>query len=423
MRSIRPQRPLHRSTLHRSALSGLAIAIAAGSLLLVAATPAAANSIGISPSSLEFDHALRGGTAKGSIAVFTDSTKPSTFSFQKAGDIAPWLTFFDANDSQQAPVDHVVAPPKGVDGLIGVSVAVPRQTPNGTYSGTVTVLSDANTTDRTAGAVNVGAQVSIRVSVTGTQVLAGQVLDASLGASEVELGQPLRIGARVRNTGNVDLDPDVAVVISAAGATVASLTAVKQPIAPEQIGDLVADWDTHKADLGEYTARITATAGSVPLGERSVNFRLVPEGSLTREGELRSLTLSDPASIGGAAKVVANFVNTGGVSATAVFQGDLRRNGRLIGQVTSPGLLVEPGKSGSLGVVVPTPRNGDYEVSGVVNFGGKETGPRKLTFGVGGTGGGGLAPIFIIVAVAGASLIVLLLVWRRRRIVGQRVAT
>jgi len=375
--------------------------------------PAGASSIGVSPSTLSFDNALRGGEYRASISVFTDSSTPSTFSIDKKGDVASWLSFFDANDPSEAEVSSLVAPAKGTDGLIGVKVTVPAPTPNGSYTGSITVYSDINKGGSSAGPVNVGAEVSVTVDVTGTQIVSGTMVDASLATAQIEVGQAARFAAQIQNTGNVDLAADVSVVVQAKGSDVDLLSADPQPIRPSEMGKLVATWDTHRFEVGDYTAKITATAGPVPIGERTVNFRLVPEGTLRRNGELRSLKVTTPPNVGGAAKVVAEFANTGEIDADATFQGELWRDGKLVGDVASKSLLIDPGTLGELSFVVPTPESGDYKVTGLVNFSGKETSSRELTFRAGDTGGGGFAPV-IIVAAAGVSVIALA-VWLLRR--------
>ena len=406
---VRHPQPVRRARL--LALGALALA----ALTFLSPPPSAgASSIGVSPSTLTFDNALRSGTYQASIAVFTDSSTPSTFSFQKEGDVSSWLSFFDANDPNRAPVESVVAPPQGTDGFLGVKVDVPAGTTNGTYTGSITVYSDVNKGASTAGPVNVGAQVGVTVNVTGTQTISGDVVDASLGSSQIEVGQPARFAAQIKNTGNVDLQPDVAVVVRAKGSDVDVLSAVTQAIRPADIGKLIATWDTHRFEVGDYTAKITAKAGAVSIGERTINFRLVPEGTLRRNGELRDLKVTTPPSVGGAARVVAEFANTGEIDAEATFRGELWRDGKLVGDVASPALLVDPGSLGELSFTVPTPERGDYKVTGLVNFSGKETSSRDLTFKAGDSGGGGFAP-FILVAAAGVSIIGIAIWLLRRR--------
>lgn len=381
---VRQSQPVRRT--RRLALGALVM----GALTFLSPTsPVGASSIGVSPSTLTFDNALRGATYQASISVFTDSSTPSTFSFQKEGDVSSWLSFFGANDPNRAPVDTVVAPPQGTDGSIGVKVDVPAATANGVYTGSITVYSDVNKGASNSGPVNVGAEVGVTINVTGTQIISGNVVDASLGSSQIEVGQPARFAAQIKNTGNVDLEPDVAVVLQAKGSDVDMLSAANQSIGPADIGKLIATWDTHRFEVGDYTAKITAKAGAVSIGERTLNFRLVPEGTLRRNGELRDLKVTTPPSVGGAAKVVAEFANTGEIDADATFRGELWRDGKLVGDVSSPSLLVDPGSLGSLSFVVPTLETGNYKVTGLVNFSGKETSARELTFRAGDTGGGG----------------------------------
>lgn len=349
-----------------------------GLVLAAPATPASADSVGISPATIRFDDALRGGEFRASIKVFTSSDTTSVFRFEKEGDAAPWLTMFDATAASEAPVDSVLAPPKGTDGVLGIKLAVPDETPNGSYSAIVTVYSDVNKDDKTSGAVNVGAQVRVEVDVTGTQSLSAELLEAGTAVSQVEVGQPVRFTAQIRNTGNVDVRPDVSVTLAGAGAEPTLTTG--DPIRPGDTAVVNVSLPTKQLDTGGYTATVRATAGSLVIGERGVAFTLVPEGTLTRSGELRALTVAGPVSVGGATKVVAEFANTGQVDASASFEGELWRDGTLVGQLTSSApLLVDPGQTASLSVIVPTPDMGTYRVTGLVNYSGKQTETKEVT--------------------------------------------
>jgi cobalamin biosynthesis Mg chelatase CobN len=94
------------------------------------------------------------------------------------------------------------------------------------------------------------------------------------------------------------------------------------------------------------------------------------------------LELAGPAQAGALTKLKVVFRNTGQIDSKAVFVGEVQRDGVLVDAIQSVEKLVEPGSSGQLDVFVKTDKPGEYVVTGKINFEGKETDTKTVSFAV-----------------------------------------
>jgi hypothetical protein len=284
---------------------------------------------------------------------------------------------------------------------------VPADIPNGVHTGVVRVLTtiDAKNTGGSSGVgVNVGADISVVLNLTGTQNIAGSLIDMAIG--DVEAGSPFRIKTTVQNSGNIQVNPQIDLqVLDPQGAIVGTASFSEEVVYPNEIKILTPEWDTTDQKTGERIARVSVKFGNVDLGTREIHFNILPLGTLTRAGELEGLALEGSPSVGSVVKVVAMFRNTGEIDTQARFLGEVFRDSVRIDTATSEELLVVPGNVVPLELFVNVTQNGTYKVQGKVNYEGKETDVQELVFRVG--EGGGL-PIWAIVV--GVTVAVLLLV-------------
>lgn len=397
--------------------------IAALSIAVAGATSRAEGGIGVYPTKVSFDDALRGGEYFSTLGVINNLPSERRFTFEAEGEIAPWISFTTVEDRSKS-VTEVLAP-KGKDGYVLLRLNVPDTTGNGVYQGTVTTkvpVSDPEVQKGSSGAdVTVAAVIDVEVHVSGVQKIDGGLLEVT--ANDVEVGVPLRVRSTVANRSNIRVVPDVQVAIKSENKTVATVATVDAPISANETRAIETIWKTDVAAPGDYTLTVSASLPGFPLGDKTVSFRVLPRGTLTRDGVFENLELTNEPTAGGVAKVLATFRNTGQIESSAVFAGELYRDGVLIKPVTSLQKLAAKDEAVGLEALIEVPGTGSYVLRGKVNYEGKETDVREISFTLAeaipedssstlmlGFAGGTVA--LLAAAVAGSGL---LIVRRRRR--------
>lgn len=400
--------------------SRYAIRVAAVALVFVTSwalvTRARADGLTVFPGSLDFPDTFRGGEYYLPVGVVNNADVEATFRFQKQGDASDWLSLVDINDRKTA-VESLVVPPHE-QGQLMARMAVPAQTANGRYRGSMVVMRSLNgeggSTRGTTGnaSVSIGAQVNVLVVVSGTQRIEGKFEDLSI--ADTEVGLPLQAVSTIGNSGNVLVVPEISLSLVSGTAQVASKTFADEGVFPNEVRRIATQLDTSKLTPGDYVGRVKVSFGGKDFGGVERPFRLLPRGTLTRRGELDDLRLVNAPVAGSTAKVVARFRNTGEIDSKATFIGELTRNGTLVKAITGIERSVARGDESVLEVFVDIPQNGAYRLTGKVSFEGNETASRELAFQVGSgppmylVGGGALAAVVVVGGVLGIA-------WSRRR--------
>jgi hypothetical protein len=294
-------------------------------------------------------------------------------------------------------------------------LSIPSDVANGDYNGTVLVLADVSQAGDAGSGVSIGAQIDIEVSATGTQKLSASVVDVN--TTDTEEGQPLQIKAVIDNTGNVQVTPQATVSVTGTVEVAASVIDA-DPVPADETRTALFQWDTARTPPGDYVAHVAIAATGLDLGKRDLPFRIVPRGTLTRDGRLEELKLVNSPTKGAPARIEADFVNTGQIESRATFVGEFSRDGKLIQAIQSPERLVPQGERATIDIFVDIPDTGSYTLKGKVNFEGKESATKELTFEVKSSGGGSnLATVGAAGggAIALAAVVGFTFVWRKRR--------
>ena len=359
-----------------------------------------ARGVGVFPSEIDYGDTLRAGEYFKTIGVLNNENAEQTFSVAFDGQAAPWLSIVDSNDRTKV-LDSVTAPAKG-QGRVLLRLVVPADVPNGAYTGVARVLTtvdEKNAGGGSGSSVNVGAEISVTLNLTGTQEMVGSLTDMAVG--DVETGSPLRIKATVQNSGNVQFNPQIDLqVLDPQGAVLDTASFSEEVVYPGEIKILTPEWDTTGQKTGERIARVSVKLGNIDLGTREAHFNIVPLGTLSRAGALEGLSLEGTPSVGSVVKVVATFRNNGQIDERAQFLGEVFLDSVRVDAVTSDELVLFPGSVLPLELFVHVTQNGTYKVQGKVNYEGKETDVQELVFTVGGGGGLPTWAIFAGVVVA-----------------------
>ena len=368
------------------------------------------------PTKIAFAQALRGGQYSQPLGLINGGPSAHLFNFSTRGPLGPWLSVVSPNGNNQ-PLRSLEVQPGTT--TLDLRLRVPASAPNGDYRGLLIVEAPPPKGGKKS-FVGIGSQIEVSAQVTGTQLLAGKLLDAYT-YPKVEVGSPVTVFARVHDLGNVAITPQFRLVVKRGKTTVFSHTFTAGTVQPFSLGALHFDWPAHATQsqpLGSYEGHLLATFGTLDLGAKTVKFQLVPYGSLHRGGELLGLKLLNQPRAGYSAEVQAAVQSTGELQEATSFVGQLYRDGALVGGIKSLApVLLQPGQSSVINVPVLVQKNGLYRVTGAANFAGAQSKPLTLTFRVGPEP----FPLVYEIAIgAGAVVLAALIValafwWKRRR--------
>jgi hypothetical protein len=350
--------------------------------------PPGTRGVGIYPTEIDFGETLGGGQYDRALGVLNGGAGTERFAFSFEGDIAPWLSVLDP--ASQTPLDGGFLVDPITEGRVRLRAAVPADIPPGQYEGAVLVatVQEEATTDGPAGAsAGLGALVPVEITVGGSQVIAGSLVDVRVPS--VEAGAPLSVRTTLENTSNVQVDPEVKLVVrNSSGEAVGEQTYEYKGLHAQETTELVSEWDTTGQNLGPRTATVSVSYAGTEIGSRAVDFEILEAGALTRNGELEGIRLANSPRPGELAKIAATFRNTGQIETRARFVGELYQDGRLVGEVESEERLLIVGEALDLEALAGISEDGDYRVVGKVNYEGRETGQLEAEFTVGSPRGG-----------------------------------
>ncbi len=375
-------------------------------LIILLPVPALAVGVGVFPQTLEFGEVLRGARLTRSLGVINDSDEPRILTFGSTGAVGPWLTASRPTDGR---VLEALEMAPGERASVNITMVVPDEVSNGSVSGELRVVSNPTPDNTQDGAeVGVGVVVPVNASVTGTQNLAGRIVEFFL--SEVEAGLPLIGTVTITNESNVTIQPDVSMEVFFDSESVGIVEVETLALATGESGTFVAEWPTSGQPEGDYTARVEASLSDLRLEPRIADFTLLPSGSLSRSGELQTLELDNLPGPGGIAVVNATVVNDGQVETKVRFIGDLRLEGLVVQPVGSLDRRILPDESVVIQLFMDVEREGIYTLSGRADFDGVQSEVRSLTFEVGAEDSIWSRPSTWIIGVGGLVLLALLLV-------------
>jgi len=358
-------------------------------LMLLVAVNVGAAGFGVGPLNLEITDALRGEEYQETvIAKYTAEAGESQQCILKlnaAGDISEWISFYNPSDPT-TPIRSINAF-AGEWTYIMVKFNIPEDAPIGTADGTIY----ARTTPPESGTegeitVSIQGTVDVTITVTGTRILTG-VVD-SITAGDTEVGYPLRIEVHFRNTGNVVATPQIDVEITKDDAAIDSDTFAETKVKPGKSETISAGWDTDGRELGDYSAHVAISLDEEVIATEELNFAILPVGTLSRAGIFEELSLQAEAKLGTLTKVQATFFNTGQIDTRAKFIGELYCDNELIDTLESEETLVPVGQRDILTSYMIPEKQGDYDIKGYINYEGKKTEVKEISFSIGEASGG-----------------------------------
>ena len=341
----------------------------------------AAIGIGVSPASITVSDAFKGGTYEKTITVFNTGDETGKFTLTSEGECAGWISFY-MGDAPDIPITEITIPGKDKAKVL-VKFDIPKDIANADYTSTIYAQSIPVEEVPAEGAVAMAViriPSKVLIQVTGTQILKGTV--KSITTRDTEIDFPLKIKVEFKNEGNVIAKPRIAVSITKNGELVDSFVHKETGIKPDSTDTITVLWNTTGRDTGDYVANVAVSLGGELLSAKDLPFKILPFGTLTRQGVLHTLTIEGKPLVNIVIKLVANFENTGEIDTMAKFKGEIYHEGNLLDVMESDEMFVEVGETGKLTDYYKITEPGSYEIKGRVFYAGKETAEKEVSFDV-----------------------------------------
>ncbi len=366
--------------------------IAITALLILCSAAGADIGLGIAPASMTISDALKGGSYERTITVFNTGDEAGTFMLTAEGECNEWISFY-AECEPTTPLAEVTIPAGGKAKIL-LRFDIPGDIANAGYAGTIyaqTIPKEKTGAEGAAAQAVIRIPSKIIIEVTGTQILKGTV--KSITTSNTEIGHPLKIKVFFQNEGNVVTKPKIAVAMTRDSELVDSFVHDETGVKHDCEDTITVIRNTTGQGVGDYTADVEISLGGEVIGTKSLPFKILPFGTLTRQGELTSLVTEGDPLVGRMIKILADFKNTGKIDSRAAFKGELYRDGEFVDIIKSDEMLVGVGETSRLTSYYKIPSSGGYVVKGCALYEGKETDIMEASFDVGLTKSGGLSGI------------------------------
>lgn len=347
--------------------------------LLAIAPNVGAIGVGVAPSKFTIHDALRGREFERTITIFNVENETARLALNATGDIKDWVSFHEIDN--EASINTTLVP-SGSKKIV-IRFTVPSNVASGSYTSTIYVQTiPEELTESTGAAAVMGVRVPVEamIIVTGTQILTGWIQDIS--TMDVEVNYPLRIKVDFQNTGNVIARPIVAINITKNKTLIDSFVYSQTEIKPNSKETISIEWDTTGNEAGDHVANVSVSLGEEVLSEKDLQFNILAEGTLTRQGELNEIFYIEEPLINRYIKILVEFENTGMIDSNAQFKGEIYVDEGLVDVIESDELTVPPKETGTLTSYLNIQNPGDYTIRGYVIYDGKKTETREISFGV-----------------------------------------
>ncbi|NOX31289.1 MAG: hypothetical protein GXP35_14755 [Actinobacteria bacterium] len=353
---------------------GTVLAVAA--MIVATIAPAWAGGVGGSPGTIDISNALRGSTIYRTVKLVNNTGVATPFKIDFEAEAGPWMTLLDAEDRTTEISELLDEDGTGTSAIIRIDV--PNEIENGTYVGVLRARLAPPDTESGTG-VGLGVKIPITLDVSGDQVISGALLDVALPNTEV--GVPARVTARIENSGNIQVTPELTLeILDNNGTPISKTTTATNATFPGESKIFEVTWDTSEAKPGEYVAELSVKFGGIDLGTERREFTVYPAGTLSQVITFMSLELDTEPQAGGFARFTATVGNPGQIETFATVVGELTRNGETVGLFEGLEYLVQPNETLLLPVNFEIPEEADYVFTARVRYEDSETEPISVAF-------------------------------------------
>jgi hypothetical protein len=336
---------------------------------IFSSVPVQAIGISVTKAVVEYNNVLKGGYAEDVLYVSTDAPFNIPISYEILGEIQNWTSI---DPDLNAPNVTIVINNSNYQPL-RIIVKPPADTPVGTYTGNVRILTGTlNTIGGQYGSqLQAAFMIRITIKVTGSEFLSCS--GAGVLIKDTEVGGLLDYSMNVFNSGNVRIRPTATIDIWNQDQTKLLMTKQidfsNQEVLPTT-SQVFFNTISNDLRIGQYWAYVTVN----PCGNSALaTFNVYEKGTIVDSGELIRLDSQAWAKIGDIVPLVAVFKNTGQRTVSAKFKGVITSNNKIVETIDSEFLDVAPGETASITVYFTPKKYGQYIINGRVLYNNKLT--------------------------------------------------
>ncbi len=246
-------------------------------LFSILALPMVSFAIGQVTEPIIVENALRGSEFEETLNIINTQGEEIEVGLSTQGEIAGWAKFYNLNDLKN-PIEAIqMLANKRTD--IIVVFAVPKETPNGTYEGFVSVTQKPKTSDAKQGAsVSIAQKIDreVTITVSGKEIIS---VKTSIIPEKYDLGknEPLKIRVIYDNQGNISITPELQIKIKKDSQVVYSAIYpyldTESAVRPSSIYEIPSfEIPTTGWQEGKYTAEIVIFQAGQKVSENSFRF-------------------------------------------------------------------------------------------------------------------------------------------------------
>lgn len=379
-------------------------------LFLLLSAQANATAIGVNRASIPFEDVLRGGFARSSVTVTTDSIEPIAAEIVLGeGEAAAWLNFSARAFSFSRDEPYTLT----------VEVRPPEDAAIAQYRVNMSVITGEiarSEGGKLGTATRASLGVPIVLTMTGNQIVRCKVGGVDIHDSAE--GEPIEVEASIINSGNVRINPDISIVVHDKLRT----QDLEERTAPFGSAILPTLTGTASRFFSLDLARSQYWASvSVPLcGYSGLHtFDVLAPGEVKDEGEFIRIDAASYARTGEIVPIKAVFRNKGERTVRAQFKGTIENEAEeIVKVIDTQAYLVGQGVTAELETFFNPSVGGQYFVKGKVFYNEKLTLEREAILNVGGPGilrEGTSGTTFALLGLALAVLVLLVLIRRKKR--------
>ncbi|MCH8987085.1 hypothetical protein IIA94_02880 [Patescibacteria group bacterium] len=184
-----------------------------------------------------------------------------------------------------------------------------------------------------------------------------------------------------------------------------------------EVDGIIAVEAPHGLAPGQYWARVLVFRDQTVLKEEDVVFKVVPTGSLSKQGEITAFTNEPTVNLGEILKIAATFANTGKSDVTAKLSVEVYKGSNLVEVLEGDGRRVRVGNTEELTVFFTPGQAAQYRLVGTVEYSGQIPPPTESSVRVGVVTGGLSLPVIVIIVIVLVGAIVggILLFLKRKK--------
>ncbi len=309
--------------------------------------------VGSAPDSLTFS-LTRDGSETKTLVLLAESGARSTLSIVVTGEIGGWVDVTPFGSTTPTGVLEV-----GADGraLADVTISVPIDAANGTYTADIEIyLEDSNAS------IRAGVVVPVTVEVTGSAIVAGSLTSIAT-PSVASPGGEIIVTASVLNTGSVLARPTMVIALSDNGGVLGTNSTEFAPLAPGESADVSARVPARGSEGDRLAIEVVVLLDSIEIGRTTATIDVVPAVATTKITPL-GIVIREPADTGGVTRLAGTFRNDGTEAVIVAFVGSVFLDGASTDSIESISVRAEPGQTASAELFVPIRSEGDYEITG-----------------------------------------------------------